>query len=82
MAEMIIDNSLTDYSETIEFNNSNFDKENFYDWVEENLAENGVYEFDGEIADDVYLIQIPDDEPDWKGNFNEIVKKVKKYLVQ
>jgi hypothetical protein len=59
----------------------NFEKveDELAEFVEDELEEHGVYEYDGDvgIVENEYLIQL-DDEEDWLENFNLVVGKVSK----
>jgi len=75
------------YHEIIQIENKSADEfkkveDDFAEFVEDNLCgdEYGIYEYDGEQDDDEYLIQINDDEDDWKENFERVIEKIIEYL--
>jgi len=87
--KVIVYNSITDREEILESSsksllfNTESDFEEFDDWCNEHLEENGFYELDAGYTNEdseAFLIDVPDDEEGWESNFDEMVLKLKDYL--
>lgn len=84
---IVITNSMMDYTERYELelvSKEMFDEdyaEDFEEYLNDNLDEDdGFYEFDGDMGDNEYLIQLDNEEDDWEKSFDKAVKKIKKFF--
>lgn len=79
-----IRNEPMDYEERFEIqriSKETFDDylESFEEYLHDNLS-NEDAEFDGDQGGGEYLIQLMDEEDDWKETFKKVVKKIKKFF--
>ena len=83
--KILIYNSLMEHSElfSLEISVDEFEEieEAFDDFLNDNFDdEDGFYEYDGCIDENVYQVQIDDECDGWEGRFQLSVSKIKNYF--
>ena len=84
--KIFIYNSLVEHSEIFEMSISvdefKNEQESFDEYLNNNFNcdDDGFYEYDGFIGNNVYQVQIDDEDDDWESRFDNHVIKIKEYF--